>query len=281
MGDFNARTSNLNDFLMSDDDNFDNSTHMYLKESIERLNDLGIPLKRTNMDCKVNNNGYKLLELCTNFDLRILNGRIGQDTNKGKFTCVSNHANSVVDYIIMSSCLIPRVKDFFIDDFDPCLSDKHTPVSVTLKSVNVRNQSKTQPNQHTSGMTNDPGNNSMKTSWNPTKSNDYTNCFDESHILALTQKVDKINNFNCNQNSIDDACKDLCNLLIDPAKKIGVYYPVKNIKKINFTSQCTNPWFDKKMRLTVKPLNFARDLISLILQVMWIRKIKYPQKFKF
>ena len=32
---------------------------------------------------------------------------------------------------------------------------------------------------------------------------------------------------------------------------------------------------------TVKPLNFAKDLISLILQVMKIREIKYPQKFKF
>ena len=32
---------------------------------------------------------------------------------------------------------------------------------------------------------------------------------------------------------------------------------------------------------TVKPLNFARDLISLILQVMKIREIKYPRMFKF
>ena len=32
---------------------------------------------------------------------------------------------------------------------------------------------------------------------------------------------------------------------------------------------------------TVKPLNFARDLISLILQVIKIREIKYPRKFKF
>ena len=31
---------------------------------------------------------------------------------------------------------------------------------------------------------------------------------------------------------------------------------------------------------TVKPLNFTRDLISLILQVMKIREIKYPLKFK-
>ena len=32
---------------------------------------------------------------------------------------------------------------------------------------------------------------------------------------------------------------------------------------------------------TVKPLNFARDLISLILQVRKIREIKYPRMFKF
>ena len=32
---------------------------------------------------------------------------------------------------------------------------------------------------------------------------------------------------------------------------------------------------------TVTPLNFARDLISLILQVMKIGKIKYPQKLIF
>ena len=32
-------------------------------------------------------------------------------------------------------------------------------------------------------------------------------------------------------------------------------------------------------KCTVKPLNFPRDLISLISQVMKIRKIKYPRKF--
>ena len=31
---------------------------------------------------------------------------------------------------------------------------------------------------------------------------------------------------------------------------------------------------------TVKPLNFARDLISLISRVMKIHEIKYPQMFK-
>ena len=32
---------------------------------------------------------------------------------------------------------------------------------------------------------------------------------------------------------------------------------------------------------TEKPLNFARDLISLRLQVLKIREIKYPRMFKF
>ena len=36
----------------------------------------------------------------------------------------------------MSSCLVPRVTDFYVDVFDPCLSDKHTPVSAILKSNN-------------------------------------------------------------------------------------------------------------------------------------------------
>ena len=48
----------------------------------------------------------------------------------------------------------------------------------------------------------------MKTSWNPTKSSDYTKSFDEFNFIV---------DLNCNQNSIDDICKDLCNLLTDPA----------------------------------------------------------------
>ena len=50
--------------------------------------------------------------------------------NEGTFTCTSDHSNSVIDYIIMSSCLVPYVKDFRIDAFDPCLSDKHTVANV-------------------------------------------------------------------------------------------------------------------------------------------------------
>ena len=64
-------------------------------------------------------------------------------------------------------------------------------------------------------------------------------------------------------------------------------------KKVPVALHLTSQWRFNDVRVTknwilrilyentVKPLNFARDLISLILQVMKIREIKYPRKFKF
>ena len=76
-GDFNARTSNLNDFVTYDDMN---STHTFspfefdlLSDSISNLELLGIPLERVSKDCKTNKSGDKLIEICKDFDLRILN----------------------------------------------------------------------------------------------------------------------------------------------------------------------------------------------------------------
>ena len=59
----------------------------------------------------------------------------------------------------------------------------------------------------------------------------------------------------------------------------GLHYnsvPINQLfnTKINFLQLPTS-------KTTVKPLYFARDLISLISLVMEIREIKYPQNFKF
>ena len=112
----------------------------------------------------------------------------------------------------------------------------------------TKNQRKAQPIPDSLSMTmtnvSDDNTNSVKTSWNPTKSSDYTNCFDESRVTTLMEKLDNI--VELDQNSIDEICKDLCKLLTDPAKEIGAYFHVKNTKKTNSTSQCTNPWFNNR-----------------------------------
>ena len=96
-----------------------------------------IRTERMNSDRQLNNNGRRLLELCKATDLKIVNGRLGKDKNVGNFTCFNNFGKSVVDYVIVSPSLFPRISDFQIDVFCKCLSDTHSPIHVSLEFPNV------------------------------------------------------------------------------------------------------------------------------------------------
>ena len=69
-GDFNSGSGKYEDYIPNDSDNlFD-----YFMENIF------IPAKRNNYDNVLNSHGKNLLQICKNFDLRILNGRIRGDS---------------------------------------------------------------------------------------------------------------------------------------------------------------------------------------------------------
>ena len=51
------------------------------------LEELGIPLRRANDDKVINQYVRKLLNVCKYNNVFILNGRIGEDKDIGKFTC--------------------------------------------------------------------------------------------------------------------------------------------------------------------------------------------------
>ena len=79
LGDFNARTNKLDDFVSS--------------EGSELIHDTSenslCPTERQNFDSVINNHGKQLIEICKNCDLRILNGRtmgdsLGRPTFHGK-----------------------------------------------------------------------------------------------------------------------------------------------------------------------------------------------------
>ena len=76
LGDLNARTEKLNDFIIPDDKNFEDSVG---------LENYIIPEKRNNCDNLVNNHGKTILDICKSHDLHILNGRIRGDS-MGNFT---------------------------------------------------------------------------------------------------------------------------------------------------------------------------------------------------
>ena len=73
IGDFNARTSNLDDTLSIDENIFQNlNLYTDIVDNSYKLNDF-IP-GRVSCDKKANNYGYRLIEFCKSFDIHILNG---------------------------------------------------------------------------------------------------------------------------------------------------------------------------------------------------------------
>ena len=56
-----------------------------------------VSLRRQNPDKTTNAYGHKMIEFCENNNFLILNGRLGNDTSKLKFTC---KYRSCVDYYV-------------------------------------------------------------------------------------------------------------------------------------------------------------------------------------
>lgn len=85
-GDFNARTSNQKDYIQTDDflsDFFDfDSDTLEFFSHVYKLDTLNVIKDRSSQDKHKNNSGYKLLNMCKNNNLFIVNGRIGHDKAK-------------------------------------------------------------------------------------------------------------------------------------------------------------------------------------------------------
>ena len=90
-GDFNARTGNERDYVANDSDEYLSLPEDYSVDTT---------LPRFSQDTVTNQFGHYLLELCRGSGLRIINGRIGEDKEVGKYTCFTPRGCSVVDYVI-------------------------------------------------------------------------------------------------------------------------------------------------------------------------------------
>ena len=102
-GDCNGHTAELPDFIsldnfLADYFDLDNDTISYIDQT-QTLTDNKIPLNRKSQDTKVNSTGRKLIDICKNNNLFIINGRLGQDRGIGKCTFRNK---SLIDYTICS-----------------------------------------------------------------------------------------------------------------------------------------------------------------------------------
>lgn len=151
IGDFNARTSTLLDYIILDenlleildvDDFYENNENIF---SYLQLVDKNISLERYSKDIgRVNKYGTMLIELCKRSGIFICNGRIFADKNIGRTTCKDS---SLVDYLIMSPyvCLILYLISLLMI-LTPCfqmstidyLFPFHFPRVIYLKNHNIQ-----------------------------------------------------------------------------------------------------------------------------------------------
>ena len=93
--------------------------------------------KRVSMDHTVNSAGEILLDVCISTGLRILNGRHGNDSNTGKFTCNTYRDSSVVDYVPTEPQLFSLISCF--DVASPSMYADHCLLSFKFHISQVHN----------------------------------------------------------------------------------------------------------------------------------------------
>ena len=104
MGDFNSRTGKYSDTVSQEGNSI--ITNDQSESAFQ-------PAQRNSFDNLLNSHGKKLLEICKNLDLRIVNGRVNGDT-LGRPTFHGKNGTSVIDYIICDQCTFLNVANFVV-----------------------------------------------------------------------------------------------------------------------------------------------------------------------
>ncbi|KAK6195001.1 hypothetical protein SNE40_000522 [Patella caerulea] len=121
IGDFNARTGEIKDFILSEETDHVPELRAFYDFWSETIVDIDV---RTNKDKIVNNFGKVLVHFCCGNDFVILNGRQPPDTT-GDFTYISTTGVSTIDYEIINIGGLSRVKLFSVINND---ISEHSPI---------------------------------------------------------------------------------------------------------------------------------------------------------
>jgi len=189
-GDFNARTSNLDDYLL----NYDGDNFM----DLDCVSGDITPLKRINMDDTVNTYGRAFLKFCKSSNLTILNGRSPGDFN-GRFTCYRPSGSSVVDYGLISPCLMTHLEYFNV--CPPSWYSDHSLLqfkfSIPLKYDNLNDIPKMKLTQHKNQFI-----------WDSSSKEKVELMFNSSDISANIHEMEKSDDIPC----INVLCDNVCNI---------------------------------------------------------------------
>ena len=238
-GDMNGYTSTMNDFVEAgrsvdeDMDDFESTDSTVIQSTY--FDDVNIQKKRSSMDKhRANNYGHKVIEMCKACNLLILNGRVGVDKLYGRCTC---NDKSVVDYVLADTHLITLVSEFEVLDYEPVLSDVHSPIVFKFMNKVLSEQGNLDVQDTEEEM--ESGDNYIR--WIPEKKEDYVQKIDINKVQTLMARMDDVEN----QKGINDVTELFGNIMIETAA--SVFGTRKTYSKEQKTKR-SKPWFDAECR---------------------------------
>ena len=235
-GDFNSRTSTLDDFISVDkfmNDMFGNySLSNENNEILQCLYRNKVSLSRQNPDKTTNVYGYKMIEFCKNNNLFILNGRLGDGNSK--FTCKDR---SCIDYFVSTAFVLDLVDFFSIEDYEYLFSDSHCPISLYLKIKNKNNK-----NMEETDFESVP----EIRLWMEEKGDNFRENLNLETINEILLSITnlKTENNEVNASGINDVVSKIEQLFLNSAKNT---FGVK--KKLNEKVNKNKPWFNLNCKM--------------------------------
>lgn len=270
VGDFNARTNILHDFItlessVANEADIVDVSNMYLSE--ECLVNWGIQVERKNSDTKpIDKRGDQLLSLCKSTGTLIVNGRVGRDRLVGSHTCEKmteyGLSKSLIDYAIASPNLFSRISDFYIGIQDKLLSDVHMPLSIHISFENTNNEEMAVLNRNDcTNVSKEAENNGakFKSKWDPNKKDIFKNSFDTDSIIDITRELDNLHMESVTSSEIETFITKINGVYNEAGLNAGL---ITALPEVTFTkerkfkrlkkSTKDQPWFDKECGLSRK-----------------------------
>lgn len=268
-GDFNARVGNYSDLLEKEDEPYIPLPHDGSYEFI---------LPRSSCDNKtLNQHGKWLMDLCTDNQMYILNGRTLGDFD-GKFTCHTPRGSSVVDYFIASRTLSYQIFSMCVHDV--CLSSDHCILTTKIKvGKDFVSDDDVLINESNNKCTHLPD----KFIWSKEAMIKYQEAFNTSDIKNKLKDIDKeVDLPNVNIQYLINKLTDVLISVGNNSLRRRSFKPRrKNICRVN------KKWYDyecKKLLREVKSAKnlFNRNVFSNTLRIQYYKKFKeYKRLIKY
>ena len=250
-GDFNARTGNIQDIIIEDENDIETLSlpPNYEISTYKRY--------RNNQDQHTNAYGTKLIELATNTNMKILNGRVLGDL-LGKYTYIGYNGISTVDYVLCTENFLTSnyIQSFQVDELT-LLSD-HRLIHVTLKSDLHKKETltkekaipKTTKRNKNFNLKN---HDAFATELNTLMNNDIVN--------LLINKLETINIAEDQTNTLENIIQEISNIYTLSAKKLCHGGRDRN-KLSRKPSKAKNTWYTQDCKALKRKLNQIRKLLD-------------------